>query len=235
MTVSVIIPAKNEEKNIVNLLNNIPDKIEEIIVIDGNSIDLTYEFAHKSSRRVKVIRQKSKGKGAALSLGFQIATGDYLIAIDADGSNDPKEIKEFIEKLNEGFDLVKGSRYLAEGGSDDITKFRSIGNLFLTYLANTLFDANWTDLAYGYVGMTKTLADRIKILNFDSESNSTNYGKGFEIEALICCRAKKFGANIAEIPSFEKKRVYGSSNLKSIPDGLRALGAILFEKFVFRN
>lgn len=232
MKVSLIIPAKNEEQNIISILNKIPDFISEIIVIDGNSSDKTFQLANNYSPKVKVYKQRTSGKGAALSLGFNLASGDFLVALDADGSNDPQELQLFIEKFKEGYELIKGSRYIKQGGSEDLTIFRSFGNIFLTKIANFLFSTKWTDLAYGYVGITKNLASKLKILDFDLKRNIFGYGTGFEIESLICCRAAKNNSKIIEIPSFEKKRVYGSSNLKSIPDGSRALSAIIIEKFV---
>ena len=234
MRITLIIPAKNEEKNILHLLRKLPDSVHEIIVIDGNSTDNTFSVANEYSKTIKVIKQKTKGKGAALSRGFCLATGDFIITIDADGSNEPNEIQNFIEGFQKGFQLVKGSRYLSGGGSEDITWFRSLGNIFLTNLVNLLYNKKWSDLAYGYIGISKDLLDKLKISNFDEPNSSKfKYGSGFEIEALICCRAIKKGAKIIEIPSFEKSRVYGSSNLKSIPDGIRALFAIIYEKFKF--
>lgn len=235
MKISLIIPAKNEEKNIALILNNIPNTINEVIVVDGNSTDNTFSIAKSDSGERIVIKQVSKGKGAALSKGFKLATGDFVIAIDADGSNDPAEIGNFIDAYLKGFQLVKGSRYIMGGGSSDITLFRSFGNLFLTKLVNFLFRTKWTDLAYGYIGLSKGLINELNISNFDDE-NSTffNYGKGFEIEALICCRSIKTGAKIIEVPSFEKSRIYGSSNLKSIPDGMRALIAIIYERYFYK-
>lgn len=236
MKISVIIPAKNEEKNILRLLQKLPNKLDEIIVIDGNSTDNTFSVVNEYSNSIKVIKQKTQGKGAALSRGFSLATGDFIIAIDADGSNDPEEIEKFIEYFKKGFQLVKGSRYLKGGGSEDITWFRSLGNSFLTKLVNILYNKKWSDLAYGYIGISKDLLNVLDIKNFDEPSSSKlKYGSGFEIEALICCRSIKKDAKIIEIPSFEKSRVYGSSNLKSIPDGIRALIAIIYEKFIFNN
>jgi hypothetical protein len=167
----------------------------------------------------------------ALSLGFKISAGDVVIAVDADGSNDPRELQNYVNQINSGADLVKGSRNLFGGGSEDLTQFRNFGNFFLTAIANIVFKTKWTDLAYGYFAIRKDLLNKMKISEYDSKSSFwLSYGQGFEIESLICCRAARVGAKIIEIPSFERNRWSGSSNLKSIPDGLRALFAILYEK-----
>jgi glycosyltransferase involved in cell wall biosynthesis len=231
MKISIIIPARNEADNIYKILSEIELDVYEIIVIDGNSTDETVLNASKHPKKPIVVTQNSKGKGAALSLGFKISAGDVVIAVDADGSNDPRELQNFVNQIKSGADLVKGSRNLFGGGSEDLTQFRNFGNFFLTAIANIVFKTKWTDLAYGYFAIRKDLLNKMKISEYDSKSSFwLSYGQGFEIESLICCRAARVGAKIIEIPSFERKRWSGSSNLKSIPDGLRALFAILYEK-----
>jgi glycosyltransferase involved in cell wall biosynthesis len=231
MKISIIIPARNEADNIYKILSEIELDVYEIIVIDGNSTDETVLNASKHPKKPIVVTQNSKGKGAALSLGFKISAGDVVIAVDADGSNDPRELQNFVNQIKSGADLVKGSRNLFGGGSEDLTQFRNFGNFFLTAIANIVFKTKWTDLAYGYFAIRKDLLNKMKISEYDSKSSFwLSYGQGFEIESLICCRAARVGAKIIEIPSFERNRWSGSSNLKSIPDGLRALFAILYEK-----
>jgi glycosyltransferase involved in cell wall biosynthesis len=230
MKISIIIPAKNEEANIYRLISEIPIAVYEIIVIDGNSVDETFNIAKSHPKCTKVIKQIAKGKGAALSRGFAECVGDIVITLDADGSTDPREIPSFIDEIILGNHLVKGSRKIPNGGSEDLTLFRDLGNLFLTSVANMLFKTNWSDLAYGYIAITKDLLSELKINNFDETySSKLKYGQGFEIESLICCRTAKLGYQIKEVPSFERRRWSGSSNLKSIPDGIRALISILRE------
>lgn len=232
MKVSIIIPARNEAENIGKLLSEISIIVHEIIVIDGNSNDDTYSKAKNHPSNPIVLQQKSRGKGAALSLGFQSSSGDVIIAIDADGSNNPNEIEKLLAEIKRGADLVKGSRNLLEGGSEDLTRFRDLGNFFLTKTANILFKTKWTDIAYGYFAIRKDLILKMNIIHFDNKiGSSLSYGQGFEIESLICCRAAKLSAKIVEVPSFERNRWSGASNLKSIPDGFRALFAIFREKF----
>jgi glycosyltransferase involved in cell wall biosynthesis len=230
MKISIVIPAKNEEANIYRLISEIPLQVHEIIVIDGNSLDETYNVAKSHPNCTKVIRQTAKGKGAALSRGFAESSGDIVITLDADGSTNPEEIPNFINEINFGAHLVKGSRKIINGGSEDLTVFRDLGNLFLTRVANILFKTRWTDLAYGYIAISRELLNELKIDEYDDQySTKLKYGQGFEIESLICCRTARLGYTIKEVPSIERKRWSGSSNLKSIPDGFRALYSILSE------
>ena len=230
MKIGIIIPAKNEEENIYRLISEIPVEVFEIIVVDGNSVDETYNIAKSHPKCTKVIKQIAKGKGAALSRGFAECVGDIVITLDADGSTDPKEIPSFIHEIIKGNHLVKGSRKMPHGGSEDLTLFRDLGNLFLTRIANILFKTKWSDLAYGYLAISRKLLNQLNIDKYDDVySSRLMYGQGFEIESLICCRTAKLGYQIKEVPSFERRRWSGSSNLKSIPDGVRALVSIFTE------
>lgn len=233
MKISIVIPAKNEEANIYRLISEIQIEAFEIIVIDGNSADNTYNIAKNHPKCTKVVKQTARGKGAALSRGFAESNGDIVITLDADGSTNPKEIESFLEEIQNGIHLVKGSRNITNGGSEDLTLFRNLGNLFLTRVANALFRTKWTDLAYGYIAISRELLNELNVYKYDDEfSKKLEYGQGFEIESLICCRTAKLGYQIKEIPSFERKRWSGSSNLKSIPDGFRALISIFYERII---
>lgn len=235
-TVSLVIPAKNEARNLPNILAHIPDFVDEVLLIDGNSSDATVEVAKSNSRISKIVTQKNRGKGGALSRGFLESSGEIVIMIDADGSMDLSELGRFAEAVASGKLIVKGSRYVAGGGSDDITKFRSLGNLFLTHLANAFFQTKWTDLAYGYAAFDRRAINMLEISYFDSKvpgfwsHRQMTYGQGFEIETLLFCRAARRGITVTEIASWERNRVFGSSNLRAISDGTRALIAIIVER-----
>lgn len=125
--VSVIIPARNEAENLPRILDSLPESVDEVIVIDGNSSDDTVGVARKHPRVNKTLVQRSKGKGAALSLGLREASREYVVMIDADGSMNVDEIPNFVAALDSGADVVRGSRYMHGGGSEDLTAFRSFG------------------------------------------------------------------------------------------------------------
>ena len=113
---SLIIPAKNEAKNLPYVLPLIPDEMDEVIVVDGESTDGTLEVARELRPDVRIVNQTGKGKGNALRAGFEAARGDIIVMIDADGSTDPREIPIFISALMAGADFVKGSRFMQGGG-----------------------------------------------------------------------------------------------------------------------
>ena len=232
MNVSLIVPVKNEAPTIGWILDRIPNYISEVIVVDGNSTDNTVELASRHNRVSHIVIQSSKGKGAALSAGFAMATGELVAIIDADGSMQPSELSRFLEKFPD-FDVVKGSRYLSGGGSTDLTLIRSLGNRLLTALANALFDQSWTDMAYGYAVFKRSVLDDLALTNYDklgSVFGHKSYGQGFEIETLMFTRAARRNMKIVEVPSFEEDRIAGSSNLRAVRDGFRVLITLFVER-----
>src|ERR1700682_340887 len=148
--VSVVIPALNEERNLSHLAARMPGDIDEIIFVNGNSVDNTAEVARALWPTGIHIAQTRTGKGNALACGFAAASGDIIVMIDADGSTDPVEIPHYVGALIAGADFAKGSRFIQGGGSADITKFRRLGNWGLNALVNVLFATKYTDLCYGY-------------------------------------------------------------------------------------
>ena len=238
--VSVIIPAKNEAANVSRLIPEIPKFVDETIIVVSSETDSTLESIRKfdKSRKIISLIQDNVGKGDAQKKGLSQITGDYVCMIDADGSVNLDEIQQMLHLLiNNNLDLVKGSRYLGEGGSDDLTKFRSLGNLILTKLTNILFAENWSDLAYGLVGYRRDAIKKLHLLELQTNKKFLRYkyGNGFELETVILTRGSRLGFKIEEFPSFELQRVEGFSNLRAIRDGFRLLFAILYERFRVRN
>lgn len=219
-TISVVIPALNEERNLPTFLSRIPPWIGEVILVDGNSTDNTVTVARKLCDRVRIVHQIGRGKGDALRRGFAAATGDIIVTLDADGSNDPAEIPVMIAPLRSGWHFTKASRFMQGGGSADITLYRLLGNIGLRLLVRLLFGGKYSDFNYGYNAFWAWTLDY-----------TTPDVDGFEIEALVTIRALRAGLKIAEVPSFEFSRMYGKSHLHSIRDGLRILKIILKERF----
>ncbi len=217
-TVSVVVPALNEAKNLPHVLPKIPTWVDEIILVDGNSTDNTVEVACQLCPDINVVMQQGKGKGNALRAGFAAATGDIIVMIDADGSTKPEEIPAYVGALLAGADYVKGSRFLQGGGSADLTIFRTLGNLGFTMLVRALFGGMFSDLCYGYNAFWKSVVEQ---LDLDAD--------GFEIETLMNLRALRSGLKISEVPSFEELRIHGESHLNPFRDGLRVLRTVVRE------
>src|SRR5579875_604305 len=149
-TVTAVIPTLNEAENLPHVFRHLPNGVNELIVVDGHSTDDTLQVTRSLRPDARLVLQDRRGKGNALACGFAAARGDIIVTVDADGSTDPEEIPSFIAPLIRGADFVKGSRYLEGGGSEDITRVRSLGNLALGWSVNLLFGTHYTDLCYGY-------------------------------------------------------------------------------------
>ncbi|AGB25969.1 glycosyl transferase [Mycobacterium sp. JS623] len=215
-TVSLIIPVRNEARNIGFVLEQIPDEVNEIILVDGNSTDATLITARSYRPDVRVVAEVGVGKGSALRTGFWAATGDIIVMMDADGSMAPQEIRHFLHFLRNGYDFVKGSRFIVGGGSLDITPFRRLGNRFLLGVFNALYGTTLTDLCYGFCAFHRRYLDHLALS-----------ASGFEIEAEMTVRAMQAGLRIAEVPSLEMPRRAGKSNLHAIRDGMRVLKTVV--------
>ena len=216
--VSVVIPALNEADNLPHVLATLPPEIHELILVDGNSVDGTSEVARSHYPDVRIVGQSGRGKGDALQAGFAACSGDIVVMMDADGSTDGGEISRFVEALVGGADYAKGSRFVAGGGSDDLTPLRRMGNRFLCAIVNTLFDTSYTDLCYGYNAFWRRVLPALEI-----------ECRGFEVETLLNVRAAKAGLAVVEVPSVERNRLFGESKLRPLRDGLRILRVILRE------
>lgn len=229
--VSVVVPARNEARNLPHVFSKIPATVHQVILVDGHSTDDTVAVAREHRPGIEIVKQTRRGKGNAMACGFAAVTGDVVVMLDADGSADPGEIPRFVQALVEGADFAKGSRFMAGGGSDDITRFRRVGNAFLNRLVNLIFGTRYTDLCYGYNVFRADLLPLLDLppLDIPGEADMI-WGDGFEIETLINVRVSEAGARITEVPSVEGCRIHGESNLNAISDGFRVLRTIMAER-----
>ena len=217
--ISIVIPTLNEARNLPYVFSRFPEGIFEVILVDGYSTDDTVATAQALLPEIRVVRQTRRGKGNALSCGFEAARGDIIVMLDADGSADAAEIPLFVEALRQGADFAKGSRFMRGGGSADITRIRRIGNWGLNTIVNTLFGTRYSDLCYGYNVFWAHCLEHMRI---DCD--------GFEVETQINIRIAKAGLSVREVPSYEERRIHGVSNLNAVRDGRRVLATILRER-----
>lgn len=211
MKVTLIIPTLNESEVIDKTLALVPrEHLDEVIVVDGHSTDNTVEIAQ--SLGCKTFLQPKSGYGNAVTYGVKKAKGDVVIFMDADGSQPPDAIPQLLSKINEGYEMVLGSRYLEGAGSHDDTAIRYIGNRFFTFLGNKLHKLNLSDALFLYTAIRKETFKRI---------NPTSLNMEFCMEILI--KARKKGIKIAEIPVKEPKRIAGKTKVNALYHGLRIL------------
>jgi len=218
--VSVLIPCLNEQENLKHVLPLIPAWVHEVVLIDDHCTDDTAGEALRIMPSIRVVENHRRGgKGNALRTGSEAATGDILVQVDADGSENPAEIHSFVAALLTGADYAKGSRFVQGGGTSDMPPLRKWGNWALVGVVRTLWrGTQFTDLCYGYNAYWK----RVAPLLLDAE--------GFDIETVMNLRAVRAGLKIAEVPSFEAERIHGEGKLLTFPDGWKVLKAIVRER-----
>ena len=203
-SVSVVIPALNEARNLPHVFARLPSSVHEVIVVDGHSVDGTCEVARQLRPDVRIVMQTRKGKGNALACGFAEATGDIIVTLDADGSADAGEIPAFVQTLLDGADFAKGTRFAKGGGSSDITRLRALGNRLLMALVNLNYGTVYSDLCYGFNVFWRR---HLPILQLDAarplshDGDGRLWGDGFEVETLIVIRATVAGLAVIEVPS----------------------------------
>lgn len=227
--VSVVIPARNEARNLELVLPEM-SREHEIVLVDGYSSDDTVAITRRLAPDARIVQQTRRGKGNALACGFAASTGDVIVMLDADGSADPAEIDRFVAALVGGADFAKGSRFCQSGGSEDITRLRALGNHGLSGVANRLFSTRFSDLCYGYNAFWRDILPVLNLPPLEPVDRRTMlWGDGFEIETVINCRVAAAGLSIVEVPSVERLRVHGETNLRTFGDGGRVLRTIWAE------
>ena len=224
--ISLVIPTLNEEKNIEKILSDIESsdiKIDEIIIVDGYSKDNTVKIAKKYGAKIIYDTEDGSrgGKGLALRRGMNTAKGDIVINMDADCSNLPSELVLLIAGIKAGYDVCMGSRFLQGGGTEDMPFHRKFGNKLFVFWVNLLWGMQYSDLAYGFRAFKK---DVINDLNLNSD--------GFGIETEMSIKCAKRNLKVLEVPSYEKTRMYGEGNLKTIKDGWEIFKVIMKEVFI---
>lgn len=200
MKLSFVIPVLNEEESLKILYNEILENVGsheyEIIFVDDGSTDNSFlvmsELAAKD-KNLKVIRfRKNFGKAAGLQTGFDASSGDVIFTMDADLQDDPKEIPNFLNKLNEGFDLVTGWKIKRK---DPIGK--TLPSKFANKVMSDSFKLKLHDYNCGFKAYRKEVIEEIDI-----------YG---EMHRYVPALVHAKGFRVAEIPVHHRKRSFGKS------------------------
>jgi len=218
-TVSIIIPAFNEEKTIGTVLNYI-EKLQrkmpsiEVVVVDDGSQDKTVEEIARFSFAKCVKHRENRGKGSALCTGFSVATGDVFVIQDADMEYSPLDIPKLVKPILHGeADVVYGSRFI--GSRKGMSLSHYIGNRILSLTSRLLIRAPVTDIMTGYKCMTREVVETL-VLRED----------GFGIEIEITAQILRNGWRFQEVPIIYHKRTFGISKIGYV-DGFQSMRKLL--------
>jgi glycosyltransferase involved in cell wall biosynthesis len=202
--VSVVIPTKDEEGVIAEIIDAVRPHSDEILVIDGHTTDNTRRIA--GERGVRVVLDAGRGKGEALRRSFAEARHPILVFIDADGSHDPNDIPRLVEPIRRGdAELVIASR--TRGGSDELhgtaeQLLRYLGSQLIMLAINYRWRVQLTDSQNGFRAIRRDVA-----LALGLKSNLTT------IEQEMLMRALKHGCRVREVASHEFERRWGVSKV----------------------
>ncbi|MBU1185041.1 MAG: glycosyltransferase family 2 protein [Proteobacteria bacterium] len=224
---SVVIPVYDEKETILRIIDKVLqlDFVKEIIVVDDGSKDGTVELLREAAvdSRVRIFfHDRNRGKGAALRTGFGHVTGEIVAVQDADLEYDPNEFAEMIRPILEGVaDVVYGSR-LSGGKPQRVHLFwHKLGNGFLTFLTDLLYNTTLSDMETCYKMFRKNVIETIRI-------RSDGFSVEPELTAKIC---KNKQWRVYELPISYYGRSYAEGKKISWKHGVSALWALLKYRF----
>lgn len=220
---TLVLLTLNEIEGVTALHDRIPYSCaDEVFVVDGGSKDGTREFFQE--HHIRVLDQKSKGRGEAFRLAIAEAQHDHILFYSPDGNEDPADIPKLFDLLDQGADIAIARRFGrgAHNEEDDqFLKLRAWTNRAFTLAANICWNRRGPfiqDTINGFRAFKRSSFEKLKV-----------DGPGFVIEYQSSIRAMKLGLDIREIPTHESSRIGGESTAKSLPTGL------LFVRFFFRE
>ena len=214
-SITVVIPAFNEEKTIADVIRRVRQYVPEarILVIDDGSSDATAPEASKAGADV-FSHPLNKGNGAAIKTALRAIAGGRVAIVDGDGQHDPQELPQLLSKLDQ-FDLVVGARMFAKGEGSIL---RNIGNLFLRRLASFLSEQKIPDLTSGFRAFRHSVATRFLHL----------YPNGYSFPSTSTLSFIAAGYNVAFVPIEVRPRPPETvSKLRPFRDGFNFIMFIL--------
>ena len=217
---TLIIPAKREAESLPTFLKEIENfECKKLIVLQKEDIETKKSIENIAN--IEIHEQNNNGYGNALIEGINSAKTKYCCIINADGSMDPKYLKQMRETCK-NLDFVFGSRYQQPGGgSEDDDFVTSIGNYVFTLSGNILFNLKITDILYTYILGKRSSFRNLNLSNFD-----------FRICVEIPIKAKFNNMNYKCLPSYERERIGGKKKVNALKDGMLILTEIV--KYFFR-
>ena len=218
--VEIIIPTLNEEETIGELLQSIsthhlPIEIS-VLVVDGGSTDNTVEICKREN--VKVVRQKSQGKGNAMKGAAEYSNADAIVFIDGDGTYSISDLESLLEPiLTDKADMVVGSRILGKREKDSISTLNMLGNKLFNKTINFAVHSKLTDSLSGYRAIRKSVFNELVLFSIN-----------FEIEVEITVEILAKGYRLSEVPIKYGTRKGAPAKLNPINDGIRIGRTLLF-------
>jgi glycosyltransferase involved in cell wall biosynthesis len=215
VTVAILLPTLNEERNIGKVIEGLKPLGAEIVVIDGLSTDRTVEIARSLGARI--ILEPERGKGIAIKRAFREIDADYAIMMDADQTYPISSIPSFLQALRT-HEVVSGSRFKGIIAQGSMSFVNSVGNRIICIWASILYMRLSSDICTGMWGFSRKAYKGMEIT-----------ARGFDLEANLFTEAVKKGYKVKELPILYSRR--GGASKIQISDGVRVCGFLLKERF----
>lgn len=218
MKTTLLLPTLNEIEGMKAIMPRVnPKWVDEILVIDGGSVDGTIEYAKAQGYRI--IHQKSKGITRAYHEAMPHVRGDVVIAFSPDGNSVPEIIPDLVKEMEKGYDMVIVSRYLREAKSEDDDLVTAFGNWMFTTIINVAFGGHYTDTLVMFRAFRKEIVETI-------HPDLPRAG----LEPILSVRCAKLKRKVSEIPGSEPKRIGGIRKMSPILNGLDIVRLIIRER-----
>jgi len=238
--VSIVVAARNESGHINELIERVPIIAErqELIFVEGNSTDDTWhvikravdDYTGDPRMTLHALQQPGKGKGDAVRAGFQTATGDILMILDADISVQPEELRRFVEALRDDFcEFANGSRLVYPMDAKAMRFLNLLGNKFFGYLFSYLLGQPVRDTLCGTKVLRRSDYERLA-------ANKTVFGDFDPFGDFdLLFGASYLGLRIRDVPVHYKERRYGETNISRFSHGalLLKMSAVAARKLKF--
>ncbi len=230
-SVSVIVPARNESGNINDILVRCPmmGPQDEIIFVEGNSTDDTWERiqqaerTYKGAHRLVLAQQKGKGKGDAVRLGFELATKDILMVLDADLTMPPEELPKFYNAIARNkAEFVNGSRLVYPMEKEAMRFFNIVANKFFAVAFSFVLGQRFKDTLCGTKVLSRAHYRRLA----GAREFFGDFDPFGDFDLLF--GAARMGLKIVEIPVHYHERKYGTTNIQRWRHGLILLRMLVF-------
>lgn len=233
--ISIVIPLYNEEANVSSLVDKLIDLRErkkwdcEIVLVDDNSSDKTGEMCDNyvaKNKFIKVIHRKKgdNGMGFALREGTKKAKGDIIIWTMGDNSDDINTFPKIVDKINEGYDMVFGSRYMKGGSRGDLDIFKAAVSGGYTFFCRLVFRLGVHDITNAFRCFKKKVFDSIRLESGD-----------FAISPEFAIKAHLKGFKLGEVPTTYTNRKAGKTKMNILKMGVRYIQLLKYRLVVKKD
>ena len=229
--ISIVVPAYNEEEVIEKSISELFSKVKikegiEIVVVNDGSKDNTLKILEKLKIKFPLLKianhPKNKGFGEALKTGIKKAEGRIIVTMDSDLTHPAELVVKMVEKIDSGYDVCIASRYVRNGGMENVPLWRVLLSYFTNLTFSAIFFTRTRDLTGGFKAYKTEMLKKVNITRSD-----------FSVQMEIIVALLKYHAKISEIPLMLSNRTIGVSKFDFSKNAPKYINAV-FSLFIYR-